>query len=113
GADPGAGGIAEVAAGTLNIGGVDLGKLNEAATGAERATQVVAAINAKSSDTGVFAREVTDTAGDVTGYEIFSTDALDAASGGNLAGLTGSANAAAIGTAVAASATQELVLEDI
>src|SRR5690606_17303901 len=46
-ADPTSGTFAAVDAGDLSVGGVDLGKLNEAATGAERASQIVAAINAK------------------------------------------------------------------
>ena len=109
----GATSFAAVDAGTLTVGGVALGKLNEAATGAERAVQIVAAINAKSSETGVFAREVTDAAGDVSGYQIFSTEALDVASGGNLAALAASGNAAAIGTVTAVSAATEFTLEDI
>jgi len=112
-ADPASGSLAAIDAGDLTVGGVELGKLNEAATGAERAVQIVAAINAKSSDTGVFAREVTDASGAVTGYQIFSNEALDVASGGNLAGLAGSGNAALIGTVTAASAAEEFVLEDI
>ena len=108
----GATAFAAVDAGSLSIGGVELGKLNEASTGAERASQIVAAINAKSSDTGVFAREVV-TSGAVTGYQLFSTTALDTASGGNLAALAASGNGAAVGTVTGASATQEFALEDI
>jgi len=108
----GATSFAAVDAGTLSVGGVELGKLNEASTGAERASQIVAAINAKSSDTGVFAREVV-TSGAVTGYQLFSAEALDVASGGNLAGLAASGNAAAIGTVTGASATQDFALADI
>ena len=109
-ADPASGSLAAVNAGDLSVGGVDLGKLNQAATGAERAVQIVAAINAQSDKTGVFAREVT-TSGAVTGYQLFSTEALDAASGGNIAGL--SVSAANIGTITGASATQDFVLADI
>jgi len=109
-ADPTSGTFAAVDAGTLSVGGVELGKLNEASTGAERASQIVAAINAKSSDTGVFAREVV-TSGAVTGYQLFSTEALDEGSGGNIAGL--SVSAANIGTIAGASATQDFALADI
>ncbi len=87
-----------VSGGTYSVNGVELGALAEAATGAERASQIVAAVNAKSSDSGVFAREVKDANGDVTGYQLFSDTALDTASGGNLANLTGSAAATALGT---------------
>ncbi|RFP80441.1 flagellin [Hydrogenophaga sp. SNF1] len=53
---------------------VDLGGIAASTTAAERTTQVVAAINAKSSDTGVFARELA-----AGGYEIFSDRDLTAA----------------------------------
>ena len=65
---------------------------------AQRAGQVVDAINAKSTDTGVFARPVY-TAGAVTGYEVFSDRAIVAADFGNFAaGTTG----AGVNTAAAA-----------
>ncbi|AOS77785.1 flagellin [Hydrogenophaga intermedia] len=50
-----------------NGNAVELGGIAASTTAAERTTQVVAAINAKSSDTGVFARELA-----AGGYEIFS-----------------------------------------
>ena len=108
----GATAFAAVDAGTLSVGGVELGKLNEASTGAERASQIVAAINAKSSDTGVYAREVV-TSGAVSGYQLFSTEVMSTASGGNLAGLAASGNAAALGTVTGASATEDFALADI
>jgi flagellin len=108
----GATAFAAVDAGTLSVGGVELGKLNEASTGAERASQIVAAVNAKSSDTGVYAREVI-TSGAVTGYQLFSAEALSVASGGNLAALAASGNAAAIGTVTAPTATEDFALADI
>ena len=75
---------------------INLGPIGEATTLAQRAGQVVDAINAKSTDTGVFARPVY-TAGVVTGYEVFSDRALVAADFGNFAaGTTGAgANTAA------------------
>ncbi|NIM42422.1 flagellin, partial [Hydrogenophaga sp.] len=53
---------------------VELGGIAASTTAAERTTQVVAAINAKSADTGVFARELA-----AGGYEIFSDRDLAAA----------------------------------
>ncbi len=104
--------LAAVDAGTYTVNGVQLGALAEAATGADRATQIVAAINAKASDSGVFAREVKDTNGDVTGYQLFSDDALSTATGGNIAGLAGSAAATALGTVTGASAVSTFTLAD-
>jgi flagellin len=69
---------AAIAAGTLTVKGVALGPISAAATAGERSLQVVDAINAKSSDTGVFAR-ATYTAGAVTGWETFSDSAYVAA----------------------------------
>ncbi|MFN7123990.1 MAG: flagellin [Hydrogenophaga sp.] len=76
---------------------VNLGPIGEATTLAQRAGQVVDAINAKSTDTGVFARPVY-TAGAVTGYEVFSDRAIVAADFGNFAaGTTGAGvNTAAV-----------------
>ena len=77
---------------------INLGPIGEATTLAQRAGQVVDAINAKSTDTGVFARPVY-TAGAVTGYEVFSDRALVAADFVNFgAGTTG----AGVNTAAAA-----------
>jgi flagellin len=53
---------------------VALGGIGAATTAAQRTTQVVDAINAKSSETGVFAREASG-----GGYEIFSSRDLTAA----------------------------------
>ena len=71
--------LASMAAGTLKVDdasgtAVDLGPIGEATTGAQRSQQIVDAINAKSSDTGVFARELA-----AGGYEIFSDRDLTAA----------------------------------
>jgi len=99
-----------VSGGTYSVNGVELGALAEAATGAERASQIVAAINAKSSDSGVFAREVKDANGVVTGYQLFSDDALSTATGGNIAGLAGAS--AALGNVVGASAASTYTLGD-
>ncbi len=77
---------------------VNLGPIGEATTLAQRAGQMVDAINAKSTDTGVFARP-TYTAGVVDGYEVFSDRAVVAADFGNFAaGTTG----AGVNTAAAA-----------
>jgi flagellin len=72
---------AAIAAGTTgwtindaNGNAVALGGIAAATTAAQRTTQVVDAINAKSSDTGVFARERTG-----GGYEVFSNRAVAAA----------------------------------
>ena len=79
---------------------INLGPIGEATTLAQRAGQVVDAINAKSTETGVFARPVY-TAGAVTGYEVFSDRALVAADFGNFAaGTTGAGvNTAAVADA--------------
>ena len=61
--------LTAITAGTLTVRGTALGPISVATTAAERNTQVVDAINAKSSDTGVFAR-ATYTAGVATGFEL-------------------------------------------
>jgi flagellin len=99
--------MAAVAAGTFTVRdaagtAVSLGALAQVSTGAERNKQVVDAVNAKSSETGVFARETG------TGYEIFSDRALAVADFGAAWGTT--TGAAAPGAAAAATATQ---LDDI
>ncbi len=100
-----------VSGGTYSVNGVELGALAEAATGADRASQIVAAINAKSSDSGVFAREVKDAAtGEVTGYQLFADTALDTATGGNIAGLTGAS--AALGAVTGAATASVYTLGD-
>jgi flagellin len=109
--------LAAIPVGTLEILDADgnaiaLGPIGEATTGAQRTVQVIDAINAKSSDTGVFARPVMDAAGAVTGYEIFSDRALDVTAGEALEGLV--ASAAGIGTVVATAPTATpFTLEDI
>jgi flagellin len=77
---------------------VNLGPIGVATTLEQRAGQMVDAINAKSTETGVFARP-TYTAGVVSGYEVFSDRAIVAADFGNFAaGTTG----AGVNTAAAA-----------
>ena len=89
-----------IAAGTLTVKGTALGPISAAATAGERSLQVVDAINAKSSDTGVFAR-ATYTAGAVTGWEVFSDTAVVA---GDFVGFTAaSTGASPAGPGVAAS----------
>ncbi len=100
-----AGANAAIAAGTLDVKGVDLGPIAAATSAAQRTTQVVDAINARSSDTGVFARATTNAAGTVTGFEVFSEDALAVADFGGF-------TAAATGT-VAVGAAASSQLEDI
>ncbi|WP_302173503.1 flagellin [uncultured Hydrogenophaga sp.] len=102
---PASGVLAKIDAGDLSVNGVDLGAIAEASTGAERATQIVAAINAKSSDSGVFAREVY-TSGAVTGYQLFSDEELALGSGA-LGGLSG---ASGIGTVTAAATASVFTL---
>ena len=53
--------LTSIAAGTLSIAGVDLGKIDAASSAVERAGQVVAAVNLKSSQTGVGASYDTGT----------------------------------------------------
>ncbi|WP_281193172.1 flagellin N-terminal helical domain-containing protein, partial [Hydrogenophaga palleronii] len=93
--------MAAVPAGTFTITNaagtaVSLGALAEVATGAERNKQVVDAVNAKSSETGVFARQTT------SGYEIFSDRALATTNFGAAWGTTtGGASPPAAATATA------------
>ncbi len=96
-----AGANAALAAGTLTVKGVDLGPIAAAADATERTAQVVDAINAKSADTGVFARVVTDAAGATTGWTTFSEDAIAAADFTGFAAATTGASPAAAGAAVA------------
>ncbi|MDO9506572.1 MAG: flagellin, partial [Hydrogenophaga sp.] len=92
---------AAIAAGALTVKGTALGPISAAASAGERSQQVVDAINAKSSDTGVFAR-ATYTGAAVTGWEVFSDTAIAAAdfNAGFTAATTGAAPA---GPGVAAS----------
>ncbi len=102
-----AGANAALAAGTLTVKGVELGPIAAAADASERTTQVVDAINAKSSDTGVFARVVTDAAGAITGWTTFSDDAIATA---DFTGFTAATTGASPAAAGAAAASQ---LDDI
>jgi flagellin len=88
-----AGGATPLSIDDANGNAVNLGPIGEATTLAQRAGQMVDAINAKSSDTGVFARP-TYTAGVMDGYEVFSDRALVAADFGNFAAGTTGAGAA-------------------
>ncbi len=97
-----AGANVAIAAGTLTVKGVALGPIAAATTAAERTTQVVDAINAKSSDTGVFAR-ATYTAGAVTGWETFSDGAIAT---GDFVGFTAAATGASPAAAGAAVSSQ-------
>ena len=72
--------LGAIAAGTLTVRGTALGPISVATTAAGRNTQVVDAINAKSSDTGVFARVTYNAGGAATGFEVFSDTAITAAS---------------------------------
>jgi len=77
--------LTEIAANTLTIeidggGAIDLGKLGEASSAEERMGQVVAAINAKTADTGVTAFLTQDATTKEFTVEILS-DQVDAATG--------------------------------
>ncbi|NCT96909.1 MAG: flagellin [Comamonadaceae bacterium] len=52
---------------------VDLGPIGAATTNEQRTSQIVDAINAKSSDTDIFAKIEYDATGAVTGYSVFSS----------------------------------------
>ena len=101
-----AGANAALAAGTLEVKGVELGPIAAASSAAERTLQVVDAINAKSGDTGVFARAVY-TSGAVSGWEVFSEDALAT---GDFTGFTAATTGASPAAAGAAASSQ---LDDI
>jgi flagellin len=67
-----------LAAGDLTIedaagNAIDLGPIGAATTNEQRTSQIVDAINAKSSDTDIFAKIEYDAAGAVTGYSVFSS----------------------------------------
>jgi flagellin len=72
--------LGAIAAGSLTVRGVGLGPIGVATTAAQRNTQVVDAINAKSADTGVYARVTYNAGGAATGFEVFSDTAITAAS---------------------------------
>jgi flagellin len=98
--------LGAITAGTLSVRGTALGPLSVATTAAERNTQVVDAINAKSSDTGVFARVTYNAGGAATGFEVFSDTAITAASFVGFGGTT-------TGAAPADSAAATTQLDDI
>ncbi|MGQ3003116.1 MAG: flagellin [Hydrogenophaga sp.] len=72
--------LTAVAAGALtinaipgdNTSAVSLGAIKAAANATERAGQIVDAVNARSADTGVFAKLSYNAAGTLTGYHLFS-----------------------------------------
>ncbi|WP_382161773.1 flagellin [Hydrogenophaga sp. ANAO-22] len=72
--------LTAIAAGTLqinavpgdNTSAVSLGAIKAAANATERAGQIVDAVNARSADTGVFAKLSYNAAGALTGYHLFS-----------------------------------------
>ncbi|WP_281193173.1 flagellin, partial [Hydrogenophaga palleronii] len=96
-----AGTLTAIADGALSVGGVSLGPIAAAATGAERTTQVIDAINAKSSNTGIFAR-ATYTAGAVSGMEVFSDRTLVA---GDFTGAAWGTTASAAAPVIAGAAS--------
>jgi flagellin len=77
---------------------IDLGPIAVATTVAQRSQQVADAINAKSSDTGVFAKTVLDTNGVVTGFTTFSDRAIVAGTFTGFSAATGDVAAAAFTT---------------
>ena len=92
-----------IAAGVLfveNAAGVDidLGPIAVATTVAQRTQQVADAINAKSSETGVFAKTVLDAGGAVTGFTTFSDRAIVAGTFTGFTAATGDVAAAAFTT---------------
>ncbi|WP_370680798.1 flagellin [Comamonas sp. GB3 AK4-5] len=106
---------AAVAAGgtfTITVGSgaaVDLGALDEASSNEERLGQVVAAINAKTADTGVTAFLEKDSTG---AYQVnVKSDKLDA-TGSTEAVAIGGLAAVTTGTAVDSTATAEALLAD-
>ena len=92
--------LGAIAAGGLTVRSVALGPVGVATTALERNTQVIDAINAKSSDTGVFARATTNAGGTVLGFEVFSDTAITALS---FAGFGGTTTGAAPANSAAAS----------
>ena len=59
-----------IAAGEIEVNGIGLGEIAAASTNEERMGQVIAAINAKTADTGVTAFGKLDASGKLTGYEL-------------------------------------------
>ena len=109
----------EIEAGTLSIrvgadAAIDLGVIKEANSGAERLGQVVAAINAKTADTGVTAFLV---AGDVQGDYTVELRSDNPDKGVSLTGFTaattGVGRVASMGMPAATSAAYEALLADI
>ncbi|NCT96912.1 MAG: hypothetical protein GXD23_06040 [Comamonadaceae bacterium] len=104
--------LASMAAGALKVDdasgtAVDLGPIGEATTGAQRSQQIVDAINAKSSDTGVFAFTTLDANGAVTGYRVWAERALTAA--GDFTGF----GAATTGTVTDTAAVANAAMDDV
>ena len=61
---------AKIAKGDIKINDIALDEIAEASSKEERVGQIVAAINAKTADTGVTAFVATDNAGEITGYSL-------------------------------------------
>jgi flagellin len=104
--------LAAMAAGDLQVDdasgtAIDLGPIGEASTGAQRSQQIVDAINAKSSDTGVFAFATLDATGAVTGYRVWAERALTAA--GDFTGF----GAATTGTVTDTAAVANAAMDDV
>ena len=78
---------------------IDLGPIALATSVGQRTQQVADAINAKSSDTGVFAKTVLDASGAVTGFTTFSDRAIVAGSFTGFTAATGDVAAATFTTA--------------
>ncbi|MEG1375217.1 MAG: flagellin, partial [Comamonas sp.] len=62
--------VKEIADGEIEVNGIGLGKIAAASSNEERMGQMIAAINAKTADTGVTAFASLDAAGKITGYEL-------------------------------------------
>jgi flagellin len=65
-----------IAAGVLSVGGVALGAIGAATSGAERIGQLAAAINEKSGASGINAAVVTNTSGVITGLNLTREGAI-------------------------------------
>ena len=62
--------VKEIADGEIEVNGIGLGKIAASSSNEERMGQMIAAINAKTADTGVTAFASLDAAGKITGYEL-------------------------------------------
>ena len=109
----------EIEAGTLSIrvgadAAIDLGVIKEANSGSERLGQVVAAINAKTADTGVTAFLVEgDVAGDYTVQLRSDNPEKGISLTGFTAAATGVGRAASVGFSTAAAAAYEALIGKI